>query len=444
MTLKELREKRAKLLKDVEDIRTKYGKDGTPFPKEEFQKCRKMLDEAEECRSKIVELDDVERLDRELKEAQEEQRSTRGRRTDPPAPGREAGDGGGGDESRSEKARKTYAEAFRTWTRNPNRLTEEQRSLLDRGYQTVEGQVLGADGFEQRDMAVGTGVAGGFTVAPLFQAQMSSAMKAFQGVREAGAENYPTSTGASLPFPTDDDTANAATIVTEAGAVGASDANVGQVSIDTYMYSTGIVKVSLQLLQDSAFDIEGWLAGKFAERMGRGTNIHFTTGTGTGQPRGIVTAMGTSGAGIGLTTAANNAITADEIIRLQHAVDPAYRARARYAMSDGVLLIARLLKDSQNRYLFVDAREGAPASLAGKPVSLFTEMTATVTASTNVMLYGDFSHYKTREVLGSVIVARLDQLYMANGQIGFVALGRFGGNFVNPGNFPVKALRTIA
>jgi HK97 family phage major capsid protein len=301
---------------------------------------------------------------------------------------------------------------------------------------------IGADAEELRNLNTTGGGAGGFTVPALFHREMSEAMQAYQGVVEAGAELLPTESGQDLPIPSNDDTANVATIVAETVAMGASTMAFAQTVLSTFMYTTGIIPVSLQLMQDSAFPLDGWIKKKLAERMGRGTNIHFTTGSGVGQPRGIITALGT-GAGIGVNTAAKNAITADEILNLQHSVDPAYRKNGKYGFSDGILNRIRLLKDLQGRYLLNDATQGAPATIFGKGYTIFTEMGETITPSTTLGMFGDFSHYKVRPV-GQLILFRFEELYMPNLQKAFVGFQRFGGNFINPGNWPVKGLRTIA
>lgn len=434
MTLKELRERRTKLLLDVDAIKKKSDDEKRKLTNEEMASARKMLDEAESCRTQADALEEEENLDRRMKDASEELRRAGGRRTDPGQPTPRSGE----QPRTPEQDQSDYAKAFRCWLRNPEAMTQEQRSIL-RGRKVAAGNAEAFDD-EGRSMNVGTNASGGYTVAPLFQAQLSDAMLFYQGVREAGAEKIVTDTGASLPFPTADDTGNSAVIVAEEGShASGTDPTIGQTSIATYMYSSKVIKVSLQLLQDSAFPIETWLQEKLATRLGRGTNAHFTTGTGSGQPSGVVT-----GSTLGVTAALTTAFTADEVIQLQHAVDPAYRRNGVYAMHDSVYLAARLLKDSGGRPIFTDFGPGlsgeGPVSVGGRPVKIFTGMASSIAASAKVMLFGDFSHYKYREVRNSVAVFALRELYLENGQVGFMALGRFGGGYVNPGTNPIKHL----
>jgi len=395
-------------------------------------------------------------LEARLKKSEDEFRSSSGRKTDPGSPRRHASDNHEEHEdeenepavrAHERKQAEIRGRAFIAFCRRGvGGLNEEAIKALGGVRSMGQDERSAHDPLvENRNLTVGTGSAGGFTVSPLFQSVMSDAMKAFQGVREAGSEHITGDSGADLPFPNNNDTAAVATIVAETAAQSTNTTAFGQTVIPTYMYSSGIVLCSIQLLQDSAFNIEGWLQGKLMERMGRGTNLHWTTGTGSSQPNGIVTAMGTSGAGIGVTTALNNAITADEVLNLQHSVDIGYRrsGKCKYAFSDGILNRLRILKDSQGRYLLNEPTQAAPGTIWGQPYEIFTEMSATITASTNLMLFGDFSNYKTREVRGMTLF-RFNELYMVNGQVGFCVFGRFGGNFVNPGNFPVKAMRTAA
>ena len=264
-----------------------------------------------------------------------------------------------------------------------------------------------------------------------------SALKAWGGVEAAGAEVITTDGGQDLPFITDDDTANVATIVAEEGShAGGADVAFGQKVLKAYLYSTKVVKVSWQLLQDSSFDIEAHLAGKFGIRFGRGLNVDFTTGIGANKPEGVQFA-----APIGRTAVVGNttSIPADDIKRLKRSVDPAYRnAMARYMMNDNTALEVELLKDGQGRYLWQPSLVGEqPDRLNGSAVQINQDM-PDMAASTKSMLFGDFSNYKIRRVRGMQVV-RLNELYVENGQVGFLAFMRADGGLVDAGQNPIKA-----
>lgn len=442
MTLKELRERRQKLLADVDAISRKAETEKRRLTSEEMQSATRMLDEADELKPKIQELEDEARLNDRVKAAADELRDGRGRRkTDAGQPG----EGARGEERDGGFDRaKRYADVFAKYLRRgENRMTPEELDILDGGFVRDPSPAL-TPGDESRGQTVGTNADGGFTVAPLFSGLMTDAMKLYQSIRNAGSDHIVTDTGASLPFPTNDDTGNAAAIVAEEADSGSASVTFGNKPIPTYKYGTGEVMVSLELLQDSAFPLETWLAGKLGMRMGRGVNAHWTTGTGTGQPEGIVTGIGTvAGTGV-VNTAANNAFTIDEIVTLYHAVDPAYRASAVFMMSDGIALRCKLLKDSYGRPLLTDYAQGGEMRILGKPVAICTDMQATIAASRTLILFGDPKFYKTREVRNSMTIYRRGEVNIHKGQIGFLAFARYGGAYVNPGNGPIRGLRTIA
>jgi HK97 family phage major capsid protein len=185
---------------------------------------------------------------------------------------------------------------------------------------------------------------------------------------------------------------------------------------------------------DSAIDIEALVLDIIVTRIGRIQNDHFTTGTGSSQPRGAATA-----AGVGVTatnsTSQVTAILADTLFDVQHSVDPAYRAAARWMFNDNTMKIVRKLKDGQNRYLFVPGYDsgvpgGEPATLLGSPITINQSM-ADMAASARSILFGDFSKYIIRDVLDVSLYRFDDSAFTRNGQIGFLGFARSGGNLVD-------------
>jgi len=189
-----------------------------------------------------------------------------------------------------------------------------------------------------------------------------------------------------------------------------------------------MVRVPIELLQDSAFNIEALMNELFGERLGRLANSVLTTGTGTAQPNGIVTASAE-----GKVAAATGAITADELIDLQHSVDPAYRAspRARWMFNDSTLAAIRKLKDGQGNYLWQmgDVRVGEPAQILGHPYSV-NQAVADIGTSAKPVIFGDFGKYVVRKVLGFQVLT-LRERYAENFQVGFVGFKRFDGELLN-------------
>ncbi|MFI6103167.1 phage major capsid protein [Streptomyces sp. NPDC051310] len=312
---------------------------------------------------------------------------------------------------------KAYADAWRTWLRDGSQdLTSEERRTLRSGW---------VDGKELRAQGVATGAAGGYLVPADFRAKMIETMKFYGAMRQV-SEVITTATGATLPWPTNDDTANVGAILSENTQVTEQDVTLGQQDIGAYMYTSKLVRVSLQLLQDSVLDFETWLARKLGERIGRIQNAHFTTGTGTAQPEGVQTnaTVGKTGAS-GQTTS----VTYDDLVDLVHSVDPAYRnsGRVQFMMADSTLGAVRKLKDSQQRPLWEPSvQAGVPDRVLGYSYIVNQDMPA-MAASAKSILFGDFfAGYLIRDVQ-DIQTLRLSERYADYLQLGFLAFARADG-----------------
>jgi len=332
-----------------------------------------------------------------------------------------------------------YSDAFLTYVRQGQAAMEtEDRQVLRQGW--VDGKQLRAQG-------VATGAAGGFTVPQGFRARMVETMKFFGAVRRV-AEVITTETGAALPWPTNDDTANIGALLAENTQATEQDLTLGTNQLDAFMYTSKIVRVSFQLLQDSAFDLEPWLARKLGIRIGRIQNQHFTTGTGTAQPEGIQT---NSVIGVTLATGNTTTITYDGLIDLIHSVDPAYRygsetdqgpQSGQFMLSDTALGTLRKLKDSQGRPLWEPGLQvGQPDSLLGHRFVINNDMPVPA-ANVKSVLFGDFREgYVIRDVR-DVFLLRLEERYADFAQVGFVSFARSDGQPQDLGAY--KALRQSA
>ena len=189
-----------------------------------------------------------------------------------------------------------------------------------------------------------------------------------------------------------------------------------------------MVRIPLELLQDSVFNIEGLMTDLFGERLGRLANSVLTTGTGSSQPNGIVTASSA-----GKTAASATAFTSDELIDLFHSVDPAYRAspKCRWMFNDTTLAAIRKLKDGDGNYLWQmgDVRTGEPDLFLGKSYSVNQAM-ATAATTTKPIIFGDMSRYIVRKV-GGFQVLTLRERYAEHFQVGMVGFKRFDGELLN-------------
>jgi HK97 family phage major capsid protein len=344
-----------------------------------------------------------------------------------------AGDRAAEDEEDRDDEEPEFRTVFSRWMREGREgLSREERAIMQQSFQTLPG--------EARALAVGTGSAGGYTVPEDFYNSIVEAMEAAGGMRASRAEIIRSASGADLPIPTDDDTANAAVILSENTQAGEQDTTFGQKVLGSFTYSSNIIRVSYQLLQDSAFDIQAYVARKFAMRFVRGTNAHFTTGAGTTEPEGIVTgaALGKTGAG-GQT----DSITYEDLVDLEHSVDPIYRANAEIMMHDQTLKALKKLEDSQGRPLWLPGIAfRQPDTILGYPYIVNQDM-AQMAASAVSVLFGDFSNYKIRDVLGMQML-RLEERYADYLQVGFLAFSRHDGALVDAGSNPVKYYQNAA
>lgn len=309
----------------------------------------------------------------------------------------------------------SYDSAFATYLRKGVRgLDNAQFRVLNDGLVDLgpEGRALST-----------SGTAGGYTIPAEFLRDLVRTMKAFGAVQRV-ARTITTDSGASMPFPAVDDTSNVGAILGENVQVSEQDVAFTQKTLGAFMYTSKLVRVSFQLLQDTGFNLEEELRSMLGERIARILNQHFTTGAGTTEPQGLVTG-GTSG----VTAASATAVTADEIISLAHSVDPAYRTsgRARFMMRDSAVALIRKLKDTTNQYLWQPSLQaGVPDSLFGYPVEINQDMPA-MTTGLKPIAFGDFYEgYLIREVRG-VQILRLEERYADYLQVGFLGFARYDG-----------------
>lgn len=330
---------------------------------------------------------------------------------------------GGSDDDTVKRARDAFGMYIRVGFAG---LNDEQRSLISKHRSSDP---------ELRALSVVTNTAGQYTVPTEWSDQVVTAMKDYSGVLDAGPTIINTSGGAPIQYPTMNDTANVASIVAENTAVTDLDIAFGAVTIGAYKYTSRMIKIPIELLQDTVVDVEGLIRAAMAERFGRGYNAHLTTGDGSTQPQGIVTAST-----LGKTAAAAVAFTSNEILDLIHSVDVAYRPKARLMFHDTTLKAILQLLDSQNRPLFqLSNRDGAPATVHGYRFSINNDM-AVPAAAAKFMLYGDFSYLLVRRAMG-IDILRLTERFAEVGQVAFVGFSRMDAKFIDASGGAVKYMR---
>lgn len=312
-----------------------------------------------------------------------------------------------------------------------NLTAEQHQRMLAR----VSADTRAAMSLPRNAMSTSTPAEGGYTVATEYYRQLEQAMKAYSGIREV-ANIIHTETGADMNFPTTDATAEEGEIVGQNAAATLGETSFGNASLSVYKYSSKKIALPFELIQDTFIDIEAYINGLLAMRLGRITNKHFTIGTGSGQPRGIVTASaaGKIGASGQVTT-----VTYDDLVDLEHSVDPAYRSGpgVGFMMHDSSLKVVRKIRDLNNRPIFVPGYEqgnpgGAPDRLLNRPIAINQNMPV-MAASAKPILFGDYKKYTIRDVMDLTLFRMTDSAFTLLGQVGFVAFLRTGGNLIDAG-----------
>jgi HK97 family phage major capsid protein len=250
-----------------------------------------------------------------------------------------------------------------------------------------------------------------------------------------------TATGEQVKWPIGDDNGNEGQQIGETDDINAlaqPDAALQQLTLGAYDFTSGIVKVSMQLSRDSLPNVDTVIAAMLGERLGKIKLRRATLGNGTTQPGGCVTQ-----AVLGRTAALATAISPADLIMLQHSVDKLYRAESRWMCNDLIVQALRLLNDAQNRPLWQSGlQDGVPDRLAGQGIITNNYMASTITTGQTTMLYGNFRYYKAREV-GQILLMKLVERFVEKLQTGYMAYQGFDGRlqiWTNPAVAPVKKL----
>jgi HK97 family phage major capsid protein len=329
---------------------------------------------------------------------------------------------------------------------------------------------------EKRDQEAGTqsisytqGAAGGYFVPAGFVYDVEIATKYFCPMADGSVIRIlETATGNVLPYPTNNDTNQAWYIIGEAQQVSdqgqtsnyptpgtapsgqPGDLGMSQVTFGAWKGTTGLVRVSLELLQDSAFDLEDFLKNAFAVRMGRGYEYYLTRGSGVNQPEGILTAVVASGIGAVIATGSStndgsaatgaNSIGTTDLVTLEHQVDPTYRRGAKFMFHDNTLKQIKTLLDKYGRQLWVPGlSSNAPDTILGYEYVINQSMPQ-IAAAANTVLFGSLQKFVMRKVR-DLSVLRLDERYADYGEVAWIAFSRIDSQLVDGGTHPVAFLQ---
>lgn len=420
---KELRQQRNKLIQEMHDLTEKSG-----FPEEAQKRWKELDGQQKAIDAQVRAIEETAKLEEEMRKINAPPQAQPGVTPENrgPQPGAETAD----KAFRAKLESKEYRTAFFNWFRfGNNDMNQSERSLL---HQTsIEARTYAG-------LSTSTsGDAAGYVIPIGFQRELETKMKAYGRMLD-NVRTLTTSTGNILDWPTVDDTANSGEYVAEAGPVSQVNPSFGQVQFASYLASSKQVLMSVQLLQDSAFDLEAYITDAFAIRLGRLINNKLTVGNGSGCPTGIVYAIqndsvpnvvnatgSNSNDGITGNTEANS-VGSDDLDDLINAVDPAYRPGAKFMMHWATIDGLRKLKDKYGRPLWTASlADNEPDRIWGYPFDWNADMDK-IGAGKYPILFGDFSKYIYRKVSGMTMV-RFNELYMPNHQIGFQAFERNDG-----------------
>lgn len=287
--------------------------------------------------------------------------------------------------------------------------------------------------------------AGGYMIPPGFRQKLVEVRQAFGGLANE-VENITTDSGNALEYPSLDDTANSGSITTEGSQFAAgADMTFGTVALGAFKYTsqgTGQdpLRVSVELLQDSAFDVGSLVARALGTRIARKQAVDWVTGGGTTLPFGI--------AHSGLTDdnalASAGTVTYQDLLDTEALLDPAYEAGAKWVMSKATWSTIRAITDvTTGRPLVLENAvagmgQNPPKMLLGYEVVIDQTMPA-ITGSNYFAVLGDLREaYVIRRVQNLVVV--VNPYTRANyGQVEYSAWERADGNIQNRSAYVILA-----
>lgn len=390
MTILELREKRAKAWEAAKAFLDSHRKENGVLSAEDDAAYTKMEQEITDLGKEIARLERQEALDAELN------RPVNKPLTGKPGGRADADDAEDKTGRASDDYRKNFWNAMRSKVPMPN--------------------VTNA-------LQIGTDSEGGYLVPDEYERTLVEALEEENIFRQMAKVIKTSSGDRKIPVVASKGTAS---WIDEEGAFPESDDSFGQVSIGAYKLGT-MIKVSEELLNDSVFDLQSYISREFARRIGAKEEEAFFTGNGTGKPLGVLAATG--GAETGVTAASSTAVTADELMDLYYSLKSPYRKKSVWVLNDSTIKAIRKLKDSNGQYLWQPSlTAGTPDTILGRPVKTSAYMPA-IAAGAKTIAFGDFSYYWIADRQGRSF-KRLNELFAASGQVGFLASQRVDGKLI--------------
>lgn len=331
-------------------------------------------------------------------------------------------------------------DVHRTAARSSIALWAEQREALEVFIRKAPGNQTKDEAARIRNaMSTTTPSQGGYAVGTLVAADLVSLVKGYGWIRQV-ARQVTTTTGSDLNFPTSDGTAEPGELLAQNAAATDADMTFGSVPMKVHKFGSKVFSVPIELIQDSAVDVIAEVGQRAVDRIGRIQNQKFTTGTGTGEPTGLVTAATVGKTG---TTGQTTTIIYDDLVDLADSVDEGHlgmpssqpglqRPEPGWMMGQAMRKVVRKLKDTNGRPIWTPAAGGELPQLLDYPVYMNNDMPAPA-ANAKSLAFGNLGSYAVRDVAEFVLLRLEDSVYVSRGQIGFMGWMRSGGNLLDSG-----------
>jgi HK97 family phage major capsid protein len=291
--------------------------------------------------------------------------------------------------------------------------------------------------WEKRALTLTT-TAGGYLVSPAMNRALEETRLYFGPMLSLAYTLRTTDSGAVLQIPTFNGTATKGRILGVNTQITLTDPAFGTVPLGAFKYSSDGVLVPVELIQDSGIPIGDFLGRILGERIGRILNEHFTIGTGTTLPTGVV--VGAGAVNLGTGTAAGfgsftTGVAVANLLKIMHGVDLAYRngnnEKVGWMMNDATLQVLAGAVDTTGRPLWMPSLvAGEPDRFMGYRIFINNDMTATFANNARTVLFGDFSKYWIRETR-DIVVESSRERFIDFHQVVFLAFGRFDGVLIN-------------
>lgn len=277
----------------------------------------------------------------------------------------------------------------------------------------------------KRGQVISTDSKGGFLTPDYFSNEVIKSMKFYGGMLES-AKIYDTKDGNTINFPRRDSTAMTATLIAEVGTPANAEIAYGRMTLEAYKYSTGVFRISNELIQDSIVNAEAEIIEVSAESFSRAFNTVFTNGDGVNKPQGLFQYLAIpTNNGIGKTGAAGAVVSYNDLVDLKYSVDKAYRNGAQWMFNDLTEAAIRKLVDSDGRPLWTmgDIKNGSPDAILGDGYVINNDVSILATGQASIA-YGNFEKAFAIRRVNGIGIRRLNEIYATSDEVGYVAFMR--------------------